>query len=194
MSGFVELERSKYPNDALDKFKVTTKFNLDNARAMMWLSQLAYETADQSKVQSILTAWTLTMREFISNDPKTGLPPDSACVVIAGGRGATFVTFAGSDPGKIQDWVTDFDAMPSATGLHAGFEKTVGTVWPEIETAIKKRPSKPCSLPGTAWAARWRFLQLRARRPNSEFSRRSFTPTAAREPVAPNSLTTIRRY
>jgi hypothetical protein len=139
MSGFVELERSKYPDDALDEFKVTAKFNLDNARAMMWLSQLAYETADESKVKSILGAWKLTMREFLSNDPKTGLPPDSACVVVAGGRGATFVTFAGSDPGKIQDWVTDFDAMPSATGLHAGFEKTVQTVWLEIETAIKNR-------------------------------------------------------
>lgn len=139
MTGFVELHRQQYLDDALDKFTATRDYNLDNARAMMWLSQLAYETADRSKVQSVLDAWKLTMREFIPNDPQTGLPPNSACVVVAGGRDATFVTFAGSDPGKIEDWVTDFDAMPSATDLHTGFQNTVETVWPAIETAIKKR-------------------------------------------------------
>jgi len=139
MSVFVELDRQQYPDDALNKFTASRQFNLDNARAMMWLAQLAYETAHKSKVQSILDAWKLTMREFISNDPKTGLPPDSACVVVAGGRNATFVTFAGSDPGKIEDWVTDFDAMPSATDLHTGFQNAVGTVWPKVKTAIENR-------------------------------------------------------
>jgi hypothetical protein len=139
MSVFVELDRQQYPDDALNKFTASRQFNLDNARAMMWLAQLAYETAHKSKVQSILDAWKLTMREFISNDPKTGLPPNSACVVVAEGRDAMFVTFAGSDPGKIEDWVTDFDAMPSATDLHTGFQNAVGTVWPKVKTAIENR-------------------------------------------------------
>jgi triacylglycerol lipase len=141
MSFFVELDRQKYPDDALNGFTATRQFNLDNAQAMMWLAQLAYETADKSKVKSILDAWQLTMHEFISNNPNTGLPPDSACVVVAGGRGATFVTFAGSDPGKIQDWITDFDAMPSAQDLHTGFQNTIGNVWTSIKTAIENRPA-----------------------------------------------------
>lgn len=139
MSFLVELDRGAFPDNALDVFAATSQFRLDNARAMMWLSQLAYETGDRPKVESILTAWHLTMHAFASNDPVTGLPPHSACVVVAGGNGATFVAFSGTDPLKIEDWITDFSAAPSASGLHSGFQDAVGTVWPLIKTAIENR-------------------------------------------------------
>src|ERR1700726_533562 len=129
MSGFVTLDRSQYPDNALDAFEATAQFKLDNARAMMWLSQLAYETASESKVDDILLAMHLTKLGFVSNDRLTGLPPHSACVVVAEGHGATFVTFAGSDPGKPEDWVTDFEAMLAPDSLHSGFKDAVETVW-----------------------------------------------------------------
>jgi triacylglycerol lipase len=137
MSFLVELDQGAYPDEALNKFTATQQFGLDNARAMMWLSQLAYETASESKVKDILKAWQFTMHEFIANDPTTGFPPKSACVVVAAGRGATFVAFAGSDPLKFEDWITDFDAVKSATDVHEGFQQTIGNVWPDIEAAIK---------------------------------------------------------
>ena len=142
MSFLVTLDRNAYPDDALGGFRTTSQFGLDNARAMMWLSQLAYETASKPKVKDIVEAWQLTLRAFVSNDPATGLPPHSACVVVAEGRGATFVTFAGSDPLKIQDWVTDFEAMPSPDSLHSGFKKAVETVWPVIQPVIAN-PTAP---------------------------------------------------
>lgn len=141
MSFLVELARSAYPRNALGVFTAVPRFNLDNARAMMWLSQLAYETADRSKVQSILDSWDLRLLAFVSNDPATGFPPHSACVVVAAGHGATFVTFSGTDPLKFEDWITDFDAVPSPDGLHSGFDDAVATVWPTIEAAIKTRPA-----------------------------------------------------
>jgi triacylglycerol lipase len=142
MSFLVELARSAYPDDALDKFTASSsQFGLDNARAMMWLSQLAYETARRDKVKSILDAWQLTMPAFIANEPATGLPPKSACVVGAAGRGATFFTFAGSDPLKFEDWITDFNAVQSPNDLHSGFENAVETVWPVIQAAIGNRPA-----------------------------------------------------
>jgi triacylglycerol lipase len=141
MSVFVELNRNQYPDNAVNGFAPISEFSLDNARAMMWLSQIAYETAHQAKVQDVLRAWQLTMPVFKTNDPGTGLPPHSACVVGAAGRGATFFTFAGSDPLKVEDWVTDFNAMPSATDLHTGFQKAVETVWPAIQAAIAERPA-----------------------------------------------------
>src|ERR1700722_16537470 len=136
MSFLVALDRSVYPDNALGSFAATAQFGLDNARAMMWLSQLAYETDNEAKVEDILQAWQLKNRKLVTNDPATGLPPGSACVVVAEGRGAMFVTFAGSDPLKIEDWITDFNAVKSADDLHTGFEAGVETVWPDIEAAI----------------------------------------------------------
>lgn len=139
MSFLVELPRESYPDNALEAFSVTSEYRPENARGMMWLSQLAYETAHASKVESILGAFRLTRRASGTNDPVTGLPPSSACFIVAGGRGATFVTFSGTDPLKIEDWITDFTVAPQPNVLHQGFARAVETVWPAIETAIRNR-------------------------------------------------------
>jgi triacylglycerol lipase len=148
MSFLVEMDRSLYPKNALETFNGTaeTEFDLGNARAMMWLSQLAYETAHESKVRDILKAWDLEMLAFKSNDPITGLPPHSACVVVAGGRGATFVSFAGTDPLKVEDWITDFRIRRKAMTLHSGFQEAVESVWSLIEAAVKNSPASEQAL------------------------------------------------
>ncbi len=150
MSFLVRLERNKYPPHALDSFTAGVQFNLVDARVMMWLSQLAYETDDKPKVESILGGWQLTKLGLESNAPSTGLPPHSACVVVAEGHGATFVMFGGRDPLKFQDWITDFEAIPDPDGVHSGFEQTVETVWSTIQTAIASRaaPEQPLFFTG----------------------------------------------
>jgi predicted lipase len=142
MSFLVEIAESAYPKDAMKAFTTNSAFGLENARAMMWMSQLAYETAHQNerekKIENILNSFQLTMLDCKSNQPETGLPPKSCCLVIACGRGATFVTFAGSDPLKFEDWITNFNVRQSADGTHQGFEAAINTVWSKIEPAIKK--------------------------------------------------------
>ena len=140
MTFLVELPKEAYPANALDGFEVRSDFKLENAQAMMWLSQLAYETADKGKIDDLLKGWKLTRRAFGSNAPATGLPPKSACFVVAGGRDATVVTFSGTDPLKIQDWITDFTVQAKLDVLHQGFSDAVETVWPTIKSAIEGRP------------------------------------------------------
>lgn len=141
MSFLVEIDRGAFPGKALDAFTASAAFNLNDARAMMWMSQLAYETGDKEKVKDILGAWHLTLKEFVSNDPVTGLPPHSTCVLAAGGRNATVISFSGTDPLKIEDWITDFTFIRSPTDLHRGFQAAVESVWAKIKPIIEQRPA-----------------------------------------------------
>src|ERR1700688_723063 len=139
MTFLVALPRSDYPPNALSSFRVGSGFALDNARAMMWMSQLGYETDDAPKVEGILGSWNLAKRALISSPVPLHLPLSTACAVVAAGRGATIVAFAGSDPLKINDWITDFRTLPSPDNAHTGFETAVATTWPRISDAIKNR-------------------------------------------------------
>jgi hypothetical protein len=142
MSFFVEIDRDSFPDTALNGFAPEAppaKFNLGNAQAMMWMSQLAYETGHRQKVESILDGWRMDLKQFASNDPITGLPPHSACFVAASGRNATVITFAGTDPLKIQEWITDFSPLLSPDDLHGGFEAALDSVWSSIKPVIAQR-------------------------------------------------------
>ena len=74
MSFWVALPRKSYPDGALDAFDATGGLSIDNARAMMWLVQLAYDTPERTKVEDVLRAWQMPLQAFVSNDPATGLP------------------------------------------------------------------------------------------------------------------------
>ena len=51
------------------------------------------------------------------------------------------MAFSGTDPLKIEDWITDFTPQRTVSDLHKGFEDAVTTVWPLVEAAIKNRPA-----------------------------------------------------
>jgi hypothetical protein len=51
------LRESGIQTTAFDTFTVYLRFQLGNARAMMWMSQLAYETAHREKVDDVLASW-----------------------------------------------------------------------------------------------------------------------------------------
>ena len=51
MSFLVRLPEATYRDDAFEHFTVDPEFTLGNAQAMMWLSQLAYETDDGKKIE-----------------------------------------------------------------------------------------------------------------------------------------------
>lgn len=174
MSFLVELPQELFPKDALDGLDTTAKeFKLENAQALMWMSQLAYETAHEGKVNDILKTWNMTRLAFGSNDPVTGLPAKSACFVVAEGHGATIVCFSGTDPLKIEDWIKDFTLAPEPNVLHLGFETAIDAVWPTVEAALKRRTEQPVFFTGHSMGAALALLGA-----EHALNKAGITPTA----------------
>jgi triacylglycerol lipase len=143
MSFLVSLPEESYRNDAFAHFTANSNFTLGNAQAMMWLSQLAYETDEGEaekgeKIKRILPRLGLQFLEFGTNELIPGLLRRKACFIVATRPDATFVAFAGTDPLKPQDVITDLEARVTTEGLHQGFAQAAGAVQSAVEGAITR--------------------------------------------------------
>lgn len=139
MSFFTQLPRELYSPQAFKDFNCANgDFDLGVARAMAWMCQLAYETDDPDKIDSIATDWTLTILHggIISKLVATILPKSSTQLIVAERDGAAIIAFAGTDPLRLVDWATDFDIRPTATGAASGFASAAQSVAAEIETLL----------------------------------------------------------
>lgn len=138
MSFLVSLPEETYRNDALAGFTANSNFTLGNAQAMMWLSQLAYETDEGEKIKRILPRLGLQFLDFGPNELIPGLLRRKACFIVATRPDATFVAFAGTDPLKLQDVITDLSAKVTSEGFHQGFAEAAGAVQDKVESAIRR--------------------------------------------------------
>jgi hypothetical protein len=115
---------------------VSTNFDFDTARAMAWAAQLSYETNDRGKIGRILAAWRWTLRGFHEGRVSSVLPLTSAKGFIAAHDGVSILTFAGTEPTALADWIVDFSIHQNADGTHEGFEAGVDAVFPEISAIL----------------------------------------------------------
>src|SRR5271154_2820175 len=101
MSFLTTLPRPRYAPDAFDGFATGRDYTPGNAKAMIWMSQLAYETDDPGKIENVLESWGLRLANTGPNNDavvvkeiKTVLPIASTHCFVASGLGATIVAFA----------------------------------------------------------------------------------------------------
>src|SRR4030081_2071313 len=146
MSILVELPERLYQRDAFAAFAAVSPYSLGTARAMAWMSQLAYETADRDKVERICGLLDLRLVESIANDRDNGsdLLPIHTRTVIVEAEGAIIIAFAGTDPLIPANWITDFDVgfrfrfneRVTPPALHGGFEKAYRSVAGKVAEAL----------------------------------------------------------
>ena len=135
MSVIHELPREQYPADAFAGMRSEAGFNLGTARALVWLSQLAYETRFPDKIGDILGSWGLA-GGAIAAQPGTGGPGGSARGVAAIGGGRAVIALAGTDVLVPGDYLTDMAVRPDGDGLHRGFRAAATAMVPAIEQAL----------------------------------------------------------
>lgn len=149
MSFLVELPLQAYRTDAFERFSLQPEFNIGTARALMWLSQLAYEVRDASqKVDPVLRRWGLEPVSLITRGKDAIFPLASTRGIIAAGRGATLIAFAGTDPLAIGNWITNFSLGPPARDVHHGFDAGVAAVWHRLSTVLEAHKTRPLFIAG----------------------------------------------
>ena len=140
MSFLVELPEYAYDAHAFEDFIIDSKFRIGTARAMMWMSQLAYEVRGaHEKVEPVLGKWRLCPIALVANET-TAVQRTSTRGLIAGGHGVTIVAFAGTDPLAFANWITNFNLGSRTKELHQGFEAAVASVWDQVIGALENRP------------------------------------------------------
>jgi triacylglycerol lipase len=143
MSSLPTLPFSLYSSNAFDAFVGAREFALGDARAQAWICQLAYETADHDKIKKVLALWRLALVDddegIIVNEVETVLPLTSTRCLVAAGRGATIVAFAGTDPLVLANWITDFDIhINRDTSAARGYSTAANAAWPRVKTLVNK--------------------------------------------------------
>ena len=133
MSLFVQLPPADYSRTAFDRFRpLRGGFDLDDARAMMWMSQLAYETDAPQTIADIGPLWG-----FKPIDPVRVQAQRIDTRVIVGEREDCIVAaFAGTDPALDRNLMTDADCRLTLNDTHEGFQAALDAAWPQVETKL----------------------------------------------------------
>ena len=149
MSFLVELPVAAYRADVFDHFTPDADFHIGTARALMWMSQLAYEVRDApDKVEPILRQWDFDLIDLLAHVNPGLVPIASTRGLVAHGRGAFVIAFAGTDPLALGNWITNFMLGSRAREAHFGFEAAVHAVWGDLAAALKKRTTQPLFITG----------------------------------------------
>ncbi|MET4115677.1 hypothetical protein ABIB85_002075 [Bradyrhizobium sp. JR1.5] len=137
MSILVELPPDQYDRRAFAKFNETsTGFDLDIARAMMWMSQLAYETHVPDTINRVSPFFDLSGVKLLSQPAHSTLPLTDTRGIIASKGDATIVAFAGTDPLHLLNWVSDFTLGRPKAPVHQGFVDAAAAVWDDVKSAL----------------------------------------------------------
>jgi len=157
MSTFVEIDPSEYDPAAFGRFDpLAGGFALANARALIWFSQLAYETHRAPTIATVSRTWQFAnVVPFIKH--KTSLQGSfETCGLIGERAGAVILAFAGTDPGIWQNLATDFTPLPQGgSDIHDGFRQAAAAAQPEIERAVQlsRQSGKPLFITGHSLGA-----------------------------------------
>jgi len=141
VSKLTGLLRESYNPHAFDGFSPTDSFVWGTAGALIWMSQLAYETDDPGKIRSVLADWGMRLAgdDVISGKPAAALPMASTEAIVASGRGATILAFAGTEPLSLPQWLRNLRFRAGAASTAKGFQEAFDAVEKKILPLISAR-------------------------------------------------------
>jgi predicted lipase len=139
MTSFVEILPEEYDPEAFRGFTPSANgFELDNARALMWFSQLAYETHRPPTIEAVRNKWVFTSVTPFIQQKTSPAGSFETCGLIGQRDKAVILAFAGTDPAIWRNLVSDFMPIPRAgSDIHDGFRVAAEAAQPQIDQAVQ---------------------------------------------------------
>jgi triacylglycerol lipase len=140
---------SPEPKDAFKNFDPKTTFwNPQNARALVYASDLAYK--DLTSINATATDWGF------DTDLVTLIEISDLQAVVMGNETAVVLAFRGTRPDQLIDWMVDFEilqvpltkyfACSDVGGVHDGFARLLAKGWKTILGEVLRRQDKAQTL------------------------------------------------
>ncbi|MGN6571537.1 MAG: lipase family protein [Pseudolabrys sp.] len=159
MTVFVQISPDEYDAAAFAAFAASAQdFQLVNARALIWLSQLAYETHVTNTIPIVSRRWGFSTAQQFQGAFGT-------CGLIGERPDAVFLVFAGTDPGIWENIATDGQFRPDPnTGVHEGFQRAAEGAAARIASAaqLSVQTGKPLFIAGHSLGAALAALAAQA--------------------------------
>ena len=120
----------------------TTAYNGNNALCLAAMANLAYEP--EATIQTNIQKWRFEKFDFFE--------ARGSEVFVAGDDEKIIVSFRGTEPDRLRDWLTDVDiALVNGLGgrVHNGFYEGVARIWPGLReriTAFQDNTDRPQAL------------------------------------------------
>lgn len=151
MSAFVSFPIKTYQDYATKAFEkfapAAPDFTIENAGALMWFTQLAYEYGpDQvNKIKLMKDLWGFAA--ITPFESKQNHRYDTHGVVGERDK-AVLLAFCGTDPFVFDTVLTDADAEPNEDGIHSGFAEAAAApeVTKNVADAVALSQKKNCPL------------------------------------------------
>src|ERR1044071_5758934 len=148
MSALVEFPPELYDPNAFKQLSKEEDFRLSTALAMMWFSQLAYETGQPDTISHARQIWEFDQIKTIAKHAVFKPSTKSSRVfsldtrgVIGTKDGLMVVAFGGTDALVWENIWTDIDFLPEAgSDVHAGFQAAFDGVAQVLDEALQSKP------------------------------------------------------
>jgi triacylglycerol lipase len=122
-------QRQYLRGDTMDEVKqAITTYDPNKALLLGTAAALAYK--DLASVEQTFEGWSIT--------PLSAATTDTAGFV-AGNAEMIVISFRGTEPDKLKDWLTDLNAIPvdgPVGKVHEGFNAAVSSVWTDLVAAL----------------------------------------------------------
>lgn len=108
-------------------------FSAPTATFLAWCSQLAYEVEDHDKTRRILAGWGWSLDRLLFGKGTSLLPMAAARGFVASRHKVGVLSFAGTEPTSLADWLTDLQFFPDGNQVHEGFAEAFDSVASQLE-------------------------------------------------------------